>query len=160
MWYRESDTPKFTEWLEEHGAEVQDPTNPYELVRFRTVNGISVIYTGKRGNSYVGEAEVAYQRFTKNQSWTAVNRKRKQLTKRKRAIADRDGDMCFWCIRVDLTIDDLTLEHILSKRHGGSDNIHNLSLACTDCQFALGALPVTKKLLLREELIKRRAHAN
>lgn len=55
---------KFKSWLSEMGAVVLDTTNPYELVRFKTENGVSVIYEGKKGVTFTGESEEAYDKFT------------------------------------------------------------------------------------------------
>ena len=47
----------------------------------------------------------------------------------------------------------LTIEHLLSFSHGGSDNLNNLCLACDECQKLLGNLPLTRKI---ELIVQRR----
>lgn len=141
---------KFKTWLSKMGAVVQDTTNIYELVRFKTVNGVSVVYTGKKGITFTGESELAYEKFMNGKPWRVVNRKRKQLRDKKARLAARDGKRCF-AHGEKMNFDDLTIEHILSFSHGGTDNENNLCLACEPCQRALGNLPITKKIRIIAE---------
>lgn len=136
---------KFKTWLNKMGAVVQDTTNIYELVRFKTVNGVSVVYTGKRGITFTGESEAAYDKFISGKQWRVVNRKRKQLRDKKAKLAARDGKRCF-VHDEKMNFDDLTIEHLLNFSHGGSDNMNNLALVCQPCNTALGRLPITKKI--------------
>ena len=54
----------FKKFLKENGAIVLKETNPYEICRFKA-NGItSIIYEGRKGNSFVGEALEAFNKFT------------------------------------------------------------------------------------------------
>lgn len=152
MFLSRDDIPQFIKWLDDQGAQVLATTNPYELVRFKTVNGVSVVYTGKKGQSFTGESEVAYQHWRDKKRWITHDRYRRQMTSLKKKLANRDGEHCFWCGKVD-TIDNLTVEHILNKMHGGSDNTRNLSLACPPCQRALGNSPIVEKILYRERML-------
>jgi len=151
-------TEKFKTWLSKKGAVILDPTNPWEVVRFKTINGVSVVYTNKSGHlTFTGESEAAYTAYTNNKSWKAVDRKRKALKARKAKLAARDGKMCFFCL-YKLGFDALTIEHLLSVSHGGSDNDNNLALACDPCNTALGNMPVVKKIRWREQRIRQSAH--
>ena len=148
---------KFKTWLSKKGAVILDPTNPWEVVRFKTVNGVSVVYTNKNGHlTFTGESDAAYKAYTNNRSWKAVDRKRKALKARKAKLAARDGKMCFFCL-YKLGFDALTIEHLLSVSHGGSDNDNNLALACDHCNTALGNMPVAKKIKWREQRIRQSA---
>lgn len=145
---------KFKNWLGNHGAVVLDPTNEWEVVRFRTVGGVSVVYTNKRGDlTFTGESSAAYTAFTANKPWKAINRKRQSLKARKARIATRDGKGCFSCL-ARLSLEELTIEHLLSFAHGGTDNINNLALFCQPCNTAVGNMSVSKKI---EFIIQRRA---
>ena len=147
---------KFKNWLEKKGAIVLPPTNQWEVVRFKTINGVSVVYTNKHGHlTFTGESDKAYEAYRNNRNWKAVDRKRNVLKQKKAKIATRDGKKCFACIK-KLGFDDLTIEHLLSFSHGGSDNINNLCLLCKPCNEEFGNLPITKKI----ELIvaKRNSH--
>lgn len=142
---------KFKTWLVKNGAIVQDPTNEFELVRFKTANGTSVIYTGKRGISYTGEGLEAWDKFEAGKPWRTVNRKRQQLRAKKARLATRDGKRCF-AHGQKLNFDELTIEHLLSFSHGGNDHESNLALVCTSCGDALGTLPITGKIELMQKL--------
>jgi hypothetical protein len=136
---------RFKNWLGKMGAVVLAPTNEYELVRFKTENGTSVIYTGKRGLTFTGESEEAYDKFSRGTTWKTVSRKRKSLRAAKAKLAARDGKRCF-AHGEKMNFDDLTIEHLLSFSQGGSDNENNLCLVCDPCNAALGNLPITKKI--------------
>lgn len=138
----------FKKWLTKRGAVVLDPTNPYEVVRFRSVNGVSVIYRRNTGVlTFTGEGEEAWKAYKANKTWKAVDRKRANLKNKKAKLANRDGKMCFCCTN-RLGFDKLTIEHLLSFSHGGTDNDNNLCLLCEGCQKLLGNAPVTKKISL------------
>lgn len=40
---------RFTAWHLAHGSEVLAPTNPYEIVRFTTQNGVAIIFKDADG---------------------------------------------------------------------------------------------------------------
>lgn len=151
MHLKKDQLPGFLKWLDDNGAEVLQTTNMYEVVRFKTANGVSVIYENKHGRqSFTGESDEAYKHFRDKKRWVTHNRQRAQLTSLKEKLAKRDGCKCFWCHQPHESVKTLTVEHILNKMHGGSDNSNNLSLACKPCQTELGRLPITQKILLRE----------
>ena len=53
---------KFKSWLEKRGAIVVPPTNEWEVVRFKTINGTSVVYTNKHGDlTFTGESAAAHK---------------------------------------------------------------------------------------------------
>jgi hypothetical protein len=152
MHVSKEEMPKFIRWLDNQGAQVVPTTNPYELLRFKTVNGVSVLYRNKFDvQNFTGECEVAYRHFRDKKRWATHDRHRKQMTSLKRKLANRDGLKCFWCDTPHDSVDTLTVEHILNRMHGGSDNSRNLSLACKDCNDELSNLPVVSKILLREK---------
>lgn len=47
-------------------------------------------------------------------------------------IMNRDGEKCYLCSSV-LATDDVQIEHIIARKHGGSDHPLNLALACSEC---------------------------
>jgi HNH endonuclease len=138
---------QFKEWLHNQGATVLDPTNPYELVRFRNANGVGVVYTGKRGLTFTGEAAEGWQKFKKGQPWKLITRKRHHLTERKKELARRDGERCF-AHGNNMHINELTIEHLLSFSQGGSDNNNNLVLVCEPANKLLGNKPLSEKIEL------------
>jgi hypothetical protein len=142
---------RFRDWLKAHGAEVLEPTNRYEVVRFATARETCVIYRGKRGFSYTGEAQAAWDAFAGNRTWDAGSRQVKSAGARApkvRALLERDGEMCFYC-HIPL-LEDCTLEHLLSKIHGGTNHIANLALAHQVCNRDASHLSVVEKVKLRE----------
>lgn len=144
---------KFKEFLAARGAEILIPTNEYELVRFRT-NGIlvSIIYTGKRGESFTNEALTAWEAFEGNKPWSGGNRVVKRIQNRSvksRTIRSRDGDNCFYCGQ-PVSFEDESLEHLLASVHGGSNHISNLVLAHKKCNSDVGHLPIIEKIKIRE----------
>ena len=69
----------------------------------------------------------------------------------------RDGRRCFYC---DVELTDgrsPTVEHLLSKSRGGSDDLANLALACKPCNQAVADRPIVQKVRFRDE--RRRAGA-
>lgn len=147
---------QFKEWLHNQGAAVLDPTNDYELVRFRNANGIGVVYTGKRGITFTGEAAEGWQRFKKGQPWKLITRKRQHLTLRKEELAKRDGLKCF-AHGNSMHINALTIEHLLSFSQGGNDNNNNLVLVCDPANKLLANKPLSEKI---ELIIQMRRNAD
>lgn len=145
---------KFKMFLSKRGAEILSPTNEWEVLRFKTINGVSVVYKNKYGAlTFTGESAQAHKAYLNNSRWTAV-KKRKQVDRTtKEMVATRDGARCFCCLEV-LPITDLTMEHFLSVKHGGTNNINNLALLCQPCNLELGAKPIVKKIAI---IIRKRA---
>lgn len=143
---------KFKTFLANSGAQVLKPTNEYELVRFKTVNGVSIIYTSKRGLTFTGEAEEAYRRFEKKNIWQIKRKDLQALERVKEAILDRDGPACFYCGKDTVDGEDRSVEHLLSIAHGGNNNIANLVFAHAACNQAVGSMPIIEKIRYRETL--------
>ena len=75
---------------------------------------------------------------------------RRELARQRVAIREallREDQHCMWCgkyfddIMVYSSAESMpTIEHIIPKSHGGTDDMHNLGLACYDCnQRAMAA---------------------
>lgn len=146
--------PKFKAWLESQGSEVMQPTNQYEVLRFRCRDGVGVIYQGKKGlsvnNDIVNEA---WDCFTSRKSWKGKGKpsKRKNGSLYKRQLLDRDGNECFYC-GDPMENDEMTIEHILSVNQGGPMRLENLALAHKACNQLAGHMPVIEKIKLRENM--------
>ncbi len=58
----------------------------------------------------------------------------------KAAVRQRAGNRCEYCQlnEEDTPLVPLQLEHIRPKKHGGSDDLSNLALACIDCNLHKG----------------------
>lgn len=66
-------------------------------------------------------------------------------------LYERDGTLCFYCGE-ELIHPDITFEHLVASRFGGSNRIENLVLAHAKCNGAAGHLPVVEKIKFRETL--------
>ena len=137
---------EFKKWVEDHGAIILESNNEYEVLRFKTVNGVGIVYRNKYDKiTPTGEALEAAIAFEKGNGWAGAKRKRQNLNKRKERIAERDGQRCF-VHRDERPLDELTIEHVLSHSHGGPDNINNLILVCQDMNNWLGNKSVAEKM--------------
>lgn len=151
---------RFKVFLTAQGAEVLTETNQYELVRFRANNKVSVVYTGKKGISFVGEAEEAYQKFNHkgHGKWRVTGKsKRKSLSVKVRTLLERDGNKCFYCGQ-EMLDEHISIEHLLSKNHGGNDHISNLVLSHKQCNQAVGHMAIIDKIKYRESKLSHFNH--
>lgn len=130
--------PYFKKWLLANGSALLAPTNPFEVLRFPTASGVGVIYKNMRDRvSYVGGAEAAILACLHNRPWHANTGAKKSGSQKRRdhliaSLVDRDGPTCVYCGRM-MPDDDITIEHFLSRTHGGNDHLANLMLAHGAC---------------------------
>lgn len=142
----------FKAFLEARGAELLTPTNQWELLRFRTEEGTSIIYTDKRGHlTWTNQAAEAYFACIGNRPWRAVPKTQRRLRSSVvcQALRERDGDACFFC-HLPVAIEDESSEHLVSVTHGGPDHIANMALAHRDCNREAGHLSLMEKIRFRE----------
>src|SRR5687767_4002721 len=123
----------FEKRLKAAGAEILGPTNPYEVLRFRTSKGVGVIYTGRRGETWNAEALAARDHLDAGKGSLApvAVRGRRNDRSTVATLLKRDGDACFFC-GIDLG-GDITVEHLVAVPHGGPNHISNLYLAHALC---------------------------
>lgn len=88
----------------------------------------------------------------------ATNPSQKKRSSRLRSLRARDGSNCFYCGDA-LENEDVTLEHLLSEKDGGTSRLANLALAHKKCNELAADLPVVEKVLLRERLRAERTAA-
>lgn len=144
----------FRAWLTEHGAEVLEPTNEYELVRFRSDKGTSILYRNAAGSrTPTGQMHEALTAFRAGQviRFAAKSARKVQGDPVRRAIVARDGDACFYH-GGSIADDDVTVEHLVSATHGGPNHIANKFLSCRPCNSRAGHLSAPEKIRLREQL--------
>lgn len=128
------------------GAEVLGPTNPYEVMRFRTCKGVGVIYSGRRGETWNAEAIAAREHLGKGSLAPVKVSGRRRDTATVNALLTRDGNACFFCGKA---LDgDITVEHLVAVAHGGPNHISNLFLAHASCNHAAGHLSAPEKVAL------------
>jgi len=143
---------KFITFLRTSGAEILEPTSEFEVVRFRTINGVSVVYQGKRGISFTGESKSAYDKMLAGNLWQIEPGRLKTKKRLLAEVMERDGLDCFYC--GEQTDDDTrSLEHILSIAKGGNNEISNLTIACVSCNQAAGDMAIVDKIKLREKYL-------
>lgn len=136
----------------EAGGEVLAPTNPYEVMRFRTRFGVGVVYENSRGvRNWNSEAKAARQHLSSKANGSlapvVVHGRRKGAGTVDRLLA-RDGTSCFFC-RQPL-LDDITVEHLVAVAHGGPNHISNLFLAHLACNNRAGHLSAPEKIAMRD----------
>lgn len=144
---------KFKLFLVASGATLLEPTNPYEVVRFRTKNGVSVVYEGKRGYSFTGESAEAFEMMEKKNAWTIIPNGLKEKKRALKSLIERDGVGCFFCT-TDTTDENISIEHLLSTSNGGNNNMANLVIACKGCNSAVGDMPIIEKMNYRDTVRK------
>lgn len=159
MLYNDSEYHKFKKWLSFRQAMFIDPTNEWEVLRFNSINGIGVVYRNKYDKvTLTGEAKIAYKLWKENKgaSWNSAKRKnissKGHVVKRLKA---RDGLKCFYCdkeldFETDKSGERVSIEHLLSVCHGGTNHIANLALAHEKCNGLAASLDLVSKIKLRE----------
>jgi 5-methylcytosine-specific restriction endonuclease McrA len=153
----------FTEWLKVNHAVILDPTNDWEVLRFKGVNGIGVIYKNKRDKHTVtGEAKIAWEAFVNSKAWNRVPTvRRSKPSLIRNSLLERDGNSCFYCGVTMVNPEDkwwegfearlMTVEHLLSITHGGTNHPANQVLACTVCNKEAGSMTLIDKIKLRDK---------
>ena len=142
----------FKAWLVENGSAIMTPTNPYEVIRFKTDLGVGVVYSkrGGRISSWMNGAEEAFMAFAEKKPWRAVPRTKRTGGKRKnryQTLVERDGDGCLYCAK-PLTVEEATIEHIVSATHGGPNHLANFALACQPCNNEAAHMSAREKFEL------------
>lgn len=141
----------FKDRLKAAGAEILAPTNPYEILRFRSSKGVGVVYSGKRGETWNIEALSAREHLDAGMGSLAPvavrGRRRDRATVA--ALILRDGGDCFFCGRA--LGDDITVEHLVAIAHGGPNHVSNLYLAHALCNQAAGHLSAPEKVAMAIE---------
>ena len=145
----------FKAWLVERGAVILAPTNPYEVLRVDTAEGLFVVYTNKAGKQTWPEGIEAIRAAYLDGRELPLSPEQKGRVKLRHqieAIAARDGLECWFCENGFLSVDsrEITIEHLVALAHGGPNHISNLVLACPDCNAEAGHLSVSEKVVMRE----------
>jgi hypothetical protein len=156
----------FAAYLAKHGAEIGQPTNPYEVIRYRafwqgSAKAVThIVYAKENGLlTYMGGSCSHYQAFldgddlpdTQEEADTA---KRAGKIQRSQSIREkllkRDGDECWFCGK-SLGAD-ATIEHLIPRVAGGTNALVNLALAHRLCNQKADDWPLARKLELRAQL--------
>ncbi len=163
---------EFEAWLLDCKAHVLAPTNPYEVLRYKTrgvanAKATHVVYRKENGNiTYTGDSRSHYWAFKSGKSQdlyvgaSAKQAKAKQARtpKKHRAgvgngnqrskevvkMLERDGELCFACHKP--LGDDITREHLLPKSLKAGESLHNKVLMHQECNQRLADLPLGHKI--------------
>ena len=83
-----------------------------------------------------------------------MNKKIKStLSNKAKRLLKRDGRECFYC-GIHLKDEEITIEHVLNKTHGGNGNMNNLVLSHMICNHAAGEMSIADKVRMRDRLRK------
>lgn len=150
--------PALLEWLRSKGAEVLEPTNQWEVLRFRAGYVTHVVYKNAKGELTINmRTRHIVDCFLAGKAWSAgVAVERRRYSTDERALLKRDGDCCFLCWE-DLG-EDVTVEHLVPVSQGGTNHIGNKALAHADCNQKMGHLSVMEKIRMREAMRPATAH--
>jgi hypothetical protein len=135
------------------GGEVLAPTNPYEIMRFKTRHGVGVVYEGRRGRTWNAEAKAAREHLAgggKGSLAPGVVRGRRTGKGTVDRLLERDGATCFFC--GSPLGEDITVEHLVAVAHGGPNHVSNLFLSHSDCNREAGHLSAPEKVRMALEL--------
>lgn len=148
------DAKRFNEWLDRMGAQVLMPTNPYELARFIAHGGTHVIYVNGKGrissNGFATECISAFD-GGKTLDMGFAKTKRTPNGERRAVLIKRDGRECFYC-GLDMSDDDITVEHLIALDKGGNNRLENMALAHSKCNHKAGNLSLVAKIRLRDSM--------
>lgn len=151
-------TAKWAGRFKEAGAEILGATNPYEVLRFRTLYGVGVVYERKTGKqTWNTEATMAKAHLQAQKGSLApveVHGRRKASRAVINGLLKRDGLDCLFCGK---PLDgDVTIEHLVAVCHGGPNHISNMFLAHAACNQAVGHMSAPEKVAYA---VKQRASA-
>lgn len=143
---------EFKDYLIAKGAEILEPTNEFEALRFIANGSVGIVHKKSSGRvSAVNEVvKTAWMAFRYKKPYQA-NKISKRVKKNNvlYTLLQRDGYSCFYCAKT-LEEKDMTIEHLLSISMGGRNHLANLVVACTNCNNDAGHLTLIEKIKLRE----------
>lgn len=143
---------KFKQFLSERGAELLEPAATDELLRFRTMDSLSIIFFNPKNGiiAFYAQAEEAWLAFRHGTSWRARPNLSRAGNNQTKTLRKRDGDNCFFCCEYVNTVEE-SEEHLVSRTHGGPNHISNKFLAHARCNVAAGHLSATQKIKIHTE---------
>jgi hypothetical protein len=140
--------PEFKAWLTANGAQVLEPTNEWEVLRFKA-NGITGIFyrNAKEAITSQGGAHEAWVAFSTGAPWrgSMTTKRRYSGSVIARSLAKRDGDLCFFC-QLPTTDENWSVEHLVAATHNGPNHMSNFVLAHRGCNADAGHLSAMEKI--------------
>lgn len=74
--------------------------------------------------------------YERKSNWDGKGSTRRWRTKLRPAVLRRDEGLCQPCLRAGRYTPGTEVDHIISKANGGTDDLDNLELICTECHKA------------------------
>lgn len=137
----------FCSFLIENGAKILDPTNPWEVLRYK-LEGAGTVVIYKKASGALNIPQTAQEHLSCFEKGRAIERKERPGKRHKEQLIerllDRDGPNC--CICGKPLGDDITIEHWVSIKDGGNNSLANLGLAHEACNQAVDSKPVVEKV--------------
>jgi hypothetical protein len=144
---------RLSSFLIENGATIADPTNSYEVLRYK-LNGSGTVVIYRRGNGTLNIPDAARDHLKCFELGRAIERKERPGKRHKDTLVERllerDGSDC--CICGKPLGDDITVEHWVAIKDGGNNTMANLGLAHESCNRAVDSKPVTEKVKMALEM--------
>ena len=152
-------------WAVAGGAEAQANTNSYELLRLRVVGGVAIVWRKENGKQTwnnlalrlrsAHDAGESLPDDLRIAAKTPYNPNKRQRSVTEKTLIERDGKGCFFCF--EEADDDMTVEHLVPRAHGGPNHISNKFRACSPCNMRAGNLSAPEKIRIREANLLKRA---
>lgn len=147
-----ADIEAFKAWLSDQGAVLAEPTNEWELLRYKLAGATHIVWSKKNGAlTWSPDAQRHQTAFRAGERIETVKRvggiRRMQLVKE---LLRRDGRDCWLCGKP--LGDDITVEHFLAVARGGTNNPANACLTHQSCNQKMADLPIVAKVRMREEM--------
>lgn len=154
------DAVAFCDWLDARDALIVPPAAGSMLLHFLSVRGTGTVLVDRAGLlAFKGEAGPAYHAYQLGKPWTARWQRGCLKTRRRirmREVVKRDGTDCFFCGEPVLP-GHRTIEHLIPRASGGTNDPANLALACGGCNRDVGGMSLAEKIAFRDRKRAERA---
>ena len=133
----------FKDYLQSIGATIQSNTDPWMVIRYRHNDQTHIVYKKKSGRlTFQNQAAFHYD---ESQGRTARRNVSRPPRTTKRKLLERDGNLCFYCHQ-PLTPETISIEHLLARSKGGTNDLANLVLAHKRCNEKVGNHSIKEKI--------------
>lgn len=142
----------FIDYLELMGCEIIPSDNCRESVKFKAGKETCIIYEDHRGKISFNSkyATDIFNAFINNRKFKKNSPSRNNRRRLREAVLKRDGNKCFYT-GVEMSPEEMTLEHLVPISKGGSNNLHNLVLCSKQSNARMADKMLIEKIKYREE---------
>lgn len=144
-------------YLEAIGVDMLEPTNCWELARFRANGTVCVIYqTQAKGRSFNNPlAEKIWWSFYQGKMINIQEEEREPLKQKfYKKLLERDGNKCFYT-GAEMTRENTSIEHLIPLSKGGKNNLDNLVLCLKEENLKMANLPLVEKIKYKINNLKK-----